>query len=234
MLGSFQNKQATEVLTTPAMALTTATYREVVMAAENPTRGSRSRGNNNNWKGGRTTTEHGYVLIRVGVGHPLADVRGYAYEHRLKVWQAGHDIEGKHVHHDDHVRQNNVTSNLIPLTPAEHRAEHRKPGSNKRLPNEPNPTISCACGCGHLFLKYDTSNRPRKYVSGHNRQGSPTVDALICLVRSGVTTTSGLIKAMGLTKQAVKVCLSKLGKRGVLEHVKYGEWRLSDGRKFEN
>lgn len=140
------------------------------MAGENPTRGSRSRGNNNNWKGGRTITEHGYVLIRVGVGHPLSDVRGYAYEHRLKAWQAGHDVVGKHVHHDDHVKQNNATSNLIPLTPAEHRAEHRKAGSNKRLPNEPNSLVSCACGCGQQFLKYDTGNRPRRFISGHNTE----------------------------------------------------------------
>lgn len=38
---------------------------------------------NPNWKGGRTITEHGYVLLRVGSQHHLADVRGYAYEHRI-------------------------------------------------------------------------------------------------------------------------------------------------------
>lgn len=35
------------------------------------------------WKGGRAVTSHGYVLIRVGAEHHLADVRDYAYEHRL-------------------------------------------------------------------------------------------------------------------------------------------------------
>lgn len=39
-----------------------------------------------NWKGGRTVTQHGYVLIYVSKNHPLADCRGYAYEHRL--WSA--------------------------------------------------------------------------------------------------------------------------------------------------
>lgn len=140
------------------------------MAGANPTRRSRFREKNHNWKGGRTITEHGYVLIRVGVGHPLADVRGYAYEHRLKAWQAGHDIAGKHVHHEDEVKTNNDDANLKPLTVAEHRAEHRKPGSNKRLPGEPNPTVTCACGCNAQFLKYDEHNRPRKYVSGHNAE----------------------------------------------------------------
>ena len=36
-----------------------------------------------NWKGGRVIDPRGYILVRVGKDHPLADVRGYAYEHRL-------------------------------------------------------------------------------------------------------------------------------------------------------
>ena len=42
-----------------------------------------TRENNHNWRGGRVTTQHGYILVRVGVGHPMADCRGYAYEHRI-------------------------------------------------------------------------------------------------------------------------------------------------------
>lgn len=38
---------------------------------------------NANWRGGRSIASNGYVLIRVGTGHHLADVRGYAYEHRV-------------------------------------------------------------------------------------------------------------------------------------------------------
>jgi hypothetical protein len=34
---------------------------------------------NPNWRGGRSLASNGYVLIRVGVGPHLADVRGYAY-----------------------------------------------------------------------------------------------------------------------------------------------------------
>ena len=37
----------------------------------------------NRWKGGRSIASNGYVLVRVGKRHHLADVRGYAYEHRL-------------------------------------------------------------------------------------------------------------------------------------------------------
>lgn len=194
------------------------------MAAENPTKRSRTRENNNNWKGGRSRTSHGYILIRVGVGHPLADVRGYAYEHRLKAWLLGHDIEGKHVHHDDHVKHNNANSNLEPLTPAEHRAQHRKPGSNKRLPYEKNPIVFCGCGCGAEFFRYDTSNRPRKYVPGHNPQSRPTVDALLADLDGSPKTRSELILSTGLTTRAVAVALSKLRRKGVVRPVRRGVW----------
>lgn len=45
-------------------------------------RGARPGSDNPNWKGGRTVTEHGYVLLK-RPDHPDADVRGYVYEHRL-------------------------------------------------------------------------------------------------------------------------------------------------------
>ena len=36
-----------------------------------------------NFKGGAITDPRGYKLVFVGKKHHLADVRGYAYEHRL-------------------------------------------------------------------------------------------------------------------------------------------------------
>lgn len=127
---------------------------------------------NHNWKGGRVVDPRGYVLIRVGKDHPLADVRGYAYEHRLVAANAGHDIGGKDVHHENEIKGSNDLSNLKPLTRAQHRTEHRKPGSNKRKIGEENPIVNCGCGCGTKFLKFDSSNRPRVYVSGHNMGGT--------------------------------------------------------------
>ena len=66
------------------------------------------------WKGGRTITSHGYVLIRVGQGHPLADVRGYAYEHRLVAEQlTGRPLRSDEIiHHRDGNKQNNATENI--------------------------------------------------------------------------------------------------------------------------
>ena len=58
---------------------------------------------NGMWRGGRTVASNGYVLVRVGIGHHLADVRGYAYEHRL-VAEAKFGrrlLRGEVVHHAD-------------------------------------------------------------------------------------------------------------------------------------
>ena len=54
-------------------------------------------------------------------------------------------------------------------TPEERaRVLHRKVGYDRRLPDEPNPKVLCACGCGRRFKVYDKSGRPRMYVIGHN------------------------------------------------------------------
>ena len=38
---------------------------------------------NGNWNPDRIVSSHGYVKVRVGRGHPLADSRGFAYEHAV-------------------------------------------------------------------------------------------------------------------------------------------------------
>ena len=70
--------------------------------------------------------EEGYVKIRVGVDHPLADPNGYAYEH-LVVWvSAGNPPPGpgQLIHHNDEDRQNNRISNLELKSRSRHNAEH--------------------------------------------------------------------------------------------------------------
>lgn len=125
---------------------------------------------NNNWRGGKTTTKHGYILIRVGIGHPMADCRGYAYEHRVvaskKIGRVL--LPTEKVHHINGDRSNNMPDNLdVVASNAEHFIKHRKT-TGRRMPKEENPIISCQCGCGGTFLKYDHSGRPRRYISGHN------------------------------------------------------------------
>ena len=125
------------------------------------------------WKGGRTITSHGYVLIRVGQGHPLADVRGYAYEHRLVAEQlTGRPLRSDEIiHHRDGNKQNNATENIAVMrSQAHHHALHRTRQREHplRQPDEGNPSVQCACGCGPQFPRFDEARRPRRYVSGHN------------------------------------------------------------------
>jgi hypothetical protein len=126
--------------------------------------------NNAMWKGGRSVTEHGYVLIRVGKEHHLADVRGYAYEHRIVAEQKlGRALlNGEQVHHRDGNRSNNSLDNIeIVADMAHHKLRHRRL-VGRRSPDESNPRIECACGCGTSFFRYDESGRPRRFVTGHN------------------------------------------------------------------
>lgn len=77
--------------------------------------------------------------------------------------------KGGQVHHENENRADARPSNLtIKPSSLAHRQEHRKSDRGKRRHGEANPTILCACGCGRSFPKYDASNRPRRYVSGHN------------------------------------------------------------------
>ncbi len=123
------------------------------------------------WKGGRIIASNGYVLIRVGVDHHLADVRGYAYEHRLVAEQAiGRRLRpGEQVHHIDHNKANNAPDNIeVVASVAEHRFRHRTAGSTLRNPSESNPSVPCACGCGECITTFDRFGRRRRFVSGHN------------------------------------------------------------------
>ncbi len=136
---------------------------------------NRTRENNNNWRGGKVKTQHGYILIRVGVGHPLADCRGYAYEHRIVASQKiGRLLKpNEKVHHIDGNKENNILENIKVVNGnCEHYFEHRNKNSNLRKPKEPNLPVECACGCGGIFPRYDKSGRPRKYITGHNMKDS--------------------------------------------------------------
>lgn len=125
---------------------------------------------NHNWRGGRTVTEHGYVLLRVGIEHPLADVRGYAYEHRIVAQNIlERPLQPEEiVHHKDGDRQNNSPDNLLVVMGNSGYLFHHRERQDTRKPGEENALISCECGCGARFPKYDSSGRPRRFVSGHN------------------------------------------------------------------
>lgn len=173
---------------------------------------------------------NGYVLVRVGVDHHLADCRGYAYEHRL-VAEATlgrrlhpHEL----VHHIDHDKQNNAPANLrVEPSRAYHRFEHRRLGSNLRLPGEVNPTVPCACGCGTVLERFDESGRPRRFVSGHNPQDSQTQDAILSVLSNGPLHRSEIAYRINKTVRTTAVALSKLGGKERVVRLGRGEWRLS-------
>jgi hypothetical protein len=115
---------------------------------------------------GKIVDPRGYILIRVGKGHHLADCRGLAYEHRLVAEEKiGRELTpSDFVHHVNGNPSDNRRENLVVVHGiAEHKVFHRREGSHLRLPGEENPEINCACGCGRSFNKYDTYGRPRLF-----------------------------------------------------------------------
>lgn len=126
---------------------------------------------NGMWRGGRSVASNGYMLVRVGYDHPLADVRGYAYEHRVVAESViGRRLRhGELVHHRNGNRLDNRPENLeVVRGHARHHFHHRKPGSKLRHPDEPNPWRPCECGCGTSIRRFDRGGRPRRFISGHN------------------------------------------------------------------
>lgn len=137
------------------------------MSGGDQTKGPR----NGNWKGGRSVASNGYVLIRVGRAHHLADIRGYAYEHRVVAEQklGRRLLPGELIHHINENKTDNRPENIkVEASIAHHRAEHRVHDRGRRLPDELNSDVECECGCGQVFAKYDETGRPRRFVTGHN------------------------------------------------------------------
>lgn len=195
-------------------------------------RGAKPGPENHQWKGGRVIASSGYVLIRVGVDHPMADVRGYAYEHRVQAQAStGRALrDDEHVHHINGNKSDNRPENLEVVTAAEHCLRHRTAGVHRRLPGEANPTVACGCGCGATFERYDAMGRPRQYVSGHNPALTPKRDAVIRELASGHRTVQDLARATGISQHAVRVMVSRLAREGSIERVARGVYAAPGAR----
>jgi len=78
------------------------------------------------WQDGKIISSHGYVKVRVGSEHPLADPNGYAYEHLLVWVSAGRARPGRGqtLHHDNEDKTDNRLSNLALISRSEHAALH--------------------------------------------------------------------------------------------------------------
>ena len=74
----------------------------------------------------RIRSSHGYMKIRVGIKHPLADPNGYAYEHFL-VWVSAGNLkpeEDETLHHRSGDKADNRLSNLMVISKGEHSRIH--------------------------------------------------------------------------------------------------------------
>jgi hypothetical protein len=89
--------------------------------------GNHARGAaNGRWNDARMLNEDGYVKVRVGRDHPLADPNGYAYEH-LVVWCAAgrpRPADGETLHHKNEDKTDNRLRNLELLTRLDHGRIH--------------------------------------------------------------------------------------------------------------
>ena len=104
------------------------------------------------WKGGRSLASNGYILVKVP-NHPMADVRGYAYEHRLVASRKA----GRPLLRAEIVRH--INGNKVDNRPENLRIVRRTSGALRE----------CACGCGRKITERDGTGRPRRFVSGHNK-----------------------------------------------------------------
>jgi len=72
-------------------------------------------------------TQHGYIKVRVGKSHPLADPNGYAYEHAIVWLSAGQVIPSGHViHHRNVDRADNRLENLECVEIGQHNRMHNR------------------------------------------------------------------------------------------------------------
>jgi hypothetical protein len=185
---------------------------------------------NPNWRGGRHIASNGYVKVRVGAAHHLADSSGYAYEHRLVAEEkiCRRLLKGEIVHHVDGDKTNNAPENLeVEAGVAEHFVHHRRSGKRLRNPGEPNRKISCSCGCGETFDEFDSSGRPRKFVSGHNDQPAPSLSGIKTILSDGPSHRAAIAEAIGSTVQATATALSRLRAAGLVKPVGSGRWALN-------
>jgi len=182
---------------------------------------------------GRFLASNGYVMTRVGIGHHLANCRGYAYEHRVVAeTKIGRQlVDGEQVHHVDGDRQNNDPANLEVLTAAQHGVEHRTTERGLRMPGEPNSLVFCGCGCGETFLRYDGLGRPRAFMSGHNPHPTPTRTAVLRALADGPKAIRAIVGATDATPDAIRAATSQLARVGVVQRIGKGVYRLPEAAR---
>lgn len=180
-----------------------------------------------NWKGGRSVASNGYVLVKLP-GHHLADVRGYVYEHRLVAEQKlGRQLlKGEIPHHINGIKTDNRPENIeVVESIFAHRVRHRSAGRvTRQNPHDENEFITCGCGCGEMFAKFDSSGRPRKFISGHNPHDAQAEQDVLDAIADGRVHRTTLAARVGKPVAVIAQSLSKLKRKGVVRQTGHGVW----------
>jgi hypothetical protein len=89
---------------------------------------------NPNWKGGTWINSKGYVMILVGLDHPMASCRAYAPRCRVVCAEHhGPPAPGQHCHHIDGDKRNDEPDNLEWRWPSDHGRHHLTPERARKL-----------------------------------------------------------------------------------------------------
>ena len=134
---------------------------------------------------GNRLLQDGYTLVHCP-HYPRAKPNGYVYLHRLRMaCFLGRPLEThEHVHHDNEQRWENRIENLVLTTNSAHRKHHMslmtseeksamahglvRYNHTRRIERT---EVSCACGCGAIFMTPDSKGRYHSYKSGHAFRG---------------------------------------------------------------
>jgi hypothetical protein len=87
------------------------------------------------WSEAKMISAEGYVKVRVGREHPLADPNGYTYEHLLVWVSAGNPRppKGWLIHHTNEVKTDNRLSNFELKRNDAHGIDHRAKVSDEQV-----------------------------------------------------------------------------------------------------
>lgn len=126
------------------------------------THGNHARGHAHyRWNRAKILNREGYVKVRVGLGHPLADPNGYVYEHVIVWCAAGNrkpDIASV-LHHRNGDRTDNRIENLELMLRSVHNALHtgwrRRDARGRFLPRAAGRLLD-----GREWNEYPNGGRP--------------------------------------------------------------------------